>query len=187
MIASQSVLEDCVNSVSVSTYQIICIKVSVPHMCCYSDRWILSEVSLHVKCFLTTEKPFILLHLTYPSLFLKQLFQLSLFTGKLQLQILTSRQKALIVLQGKDKKREAGNADEYDIGHVQYLANFNNKETLIKGLYLKYNPVFFIFDLLLHFFIQALDLIVVCCCFSVWIKYRCDNLQCTLNHIHIPI
>lgn len=49
--------------------------------------------------------------------------------------------------------------------------------------YLQYNPVFFTFYLLLHFFIQALDFIIMCCCFplmqhpDVMIQQQGDNID----------
>lgn len=49
------------------------------------------------KVFLTLTG-ILLLFLTHPSLFLKELLQLFLLAGQLQLQVLTARQKALIVL-----------------------------------------------------------------------------------------
>lgn len=45
----------------------------------------------------------LLLPLTHPSLLLKELLQLLLLTGQLQLHVLTARQEALIVLQCREK------------------------------------------------------------------------------------
>ena len=44
------------------------------------------------------------------------------------------------------------------------------------GAYLQHNPVLFCLNLLLHFLIKALDLIIMCCGFPVWIKFRCEDV-----------
>ncbi len=63
--------------------------------------------------------------LTHPSLFLKELFQLFLLTGQLQLHVLTARQKPLIVLQCRDKRHKEKNEKEEE--DVQYLIEFAKK------------------------------------------------------------
>lgn len=53
------------------------------------------------------------------------------------------------------------------------------------GFYLKHNPVFLFFYLLLHFLIKMLYLIIMCSCFSVYRKFRCDDVQCAFHNFYV--
>lgn len=70
-------------------------------------------------------------------------------------------------------------------GYIWYFIELAAKRKKIidittRGLYLQHNSVFFIFYLQLHFLIKTLDLIIVCCCFPVQRKFRCDSGLCSV-------